>query len=112
MIENDRGISAPAEKNQYGLIITGTIENEMSRLIDFTAVYDVISGTLNITWENSRLMLSKEADQPDGNCSGTLIRQETQRLGNIECHSFGTLKDAFFKNPDQILAWLVIPFVK
>ncbi len=111
VVEKDRGISAQAGKSLYGLIITGTIENEVGRLIDFTVVSDAISGDLNITWRNSLLWLRKEADKPDGNCSG-MIRQETPRIGNIECQSSGTLKDAFFKNPDQILAWLVIPFVK
>lgn len=111
VILNGRGLSAQAEYNGSQWHLSGTVENALNQLVNFDAIADERNGTFALTWEDNSLYLKKIPGSDKGECKGSLIKEDTDRIGRFWCSSSGTLKDAFFKNPDQILAWIVILFV-
>jgi len=112
IIQDDRGISAQAEYKEPEWVISGTIENEVNDLIDFEVIANDKKGTLELNWEGNYLFLKKTSGKKPGNCRGGLILKDSKNQGGFWCASSGSLEDAFFKNPDQILAWIVTLFVK
>ena len=115
VVQDERGISAQAETIGSRLILMGTIEDEMNRLLDFEVRVDQKQGTLELVWEKNRLFLKKSPSEDGGEpgrCQGGLIKTDSEQLGRLWCKSSGTMMDAFFNNPDHILAWIVLPFVK
>jgi hypothetical protein len=112
VIQDNRGISAQAELNDLKLTISGTIEDERNNLIDFEVIANDQKGSLELHWGTKYLFLNKIADKKPGGCHGGLIKEDLAKLGGFWCSSSGSLEDAFFNDPDQILAWIVALFVK
>lgn len=112
VIQDNRGISAQAEFDGPKLTISGTIENERNALIDFEVIADDSKGSMELHWDTKYLFLNKIADKKPGGCHGGLIKEDLAKLGGFWCSSSGSLEDAFFKDPDQILAWVVALFIK
>ncbi len=111
IIQDNRGISAQAEINGPNLTLSGTIEDEKNNLINFEATTNDQKGFLKLRWEDKYLFLKKLFDGKPGDCQGGLIPDNLAKSSGFWCSSSGSLKDAFFKDPDQILAWLVVLFV-
>lgn len=111
VIQDERGLSAMAENNGSQWHLSGTIENAMGQLVDFEAIADDRKGTFELTWEGKSLYLKKIPGSDTGECKGSFTKEDSERIGRFWCSSSGTLKDAFFNNPDQILAWIIILFV-
>jgi hypothetical protein len=111
VIQDDRGISAQAELKGPLLTISGTVENDKNDLIDFEVAANDQKGSLKLRWNDKYLSLKKSFDEKPGDCQGGFIPQNLARSSGFWCSSSGSLKDAFFKDPDQILAWLVVLFV-
>jgi hypothetical protein len=112
VIQDNRGISAQAEFSDPELTISGTIESERNALIDFEVIANATKGSLELHWDAKYLFLNKIAGKKPGGCHGGLIKEDLSKLGGFWCSSSGSLEDAFFKDPDQILAWIVALFVK
>ncbi len=115
VIQDDRGLSAQAETIGTRLSMMGTLENEMNRLLDFEVRVDKKQGTFELTWGKNVLFLKKIPKQEGGGpgrCEGGLVKMDSETLGRFWCKSSGTLKDVLFTDPDHILAWIVLPFVK
>jgi len=108
IIQDDRGISAQAELRGPRLTISGTIEDDRNNLIDFEVVANDHKGSLKLRWNDKYLFLKKSFDERPGHCQGGFIPENSS---GFWCSSSGSLKNAFFKDPDQILAWLVVLFV-
>jgi hypothetical protein len=111
IIQDDRGISAQAVFKGRNLTISGTIENDNNDLIDFEATANDQKGSLKLRWNDKYLVLKKLFDEKPGDCQGGLFPDNLAKSSGFRCSSSGSLKDAFFKSPDHILAWLVILFV-
>jgi len=111
VIQDNRGISAQAEINGPQLTLSGTIEGEKNNLINFEIIANDQKGSLKLSWGDQYLFLKKSLDEKPGNCQGGLIPNNLAKSGGFWCSSSGSLKDAFFNNPDQILAWLVVLLV-
>ncbi len=112
LIQDERGISAQAEFRDPEWFISGTIENEINDLIDFEITTDEIKGTLELNWEGNYLFLKQAAGKKPGTCRGGSIMKDSKNQGGFWCVSSGSLKDAFFNNPEMVLAWIVTLFVK
>jgi hypothetical protein len=112
VIQDSRGISAQAEFDGPKLTISGTIEDERNTLIDFEVIANEQKGSMELHWDAKYLFLNKISDKKQGRCHGGLIKEDLAKLGGFWCSSSGSLEDAFFNDPDQILAWLVALFVK
>ena len=112
VIQDDRGISAQAEFNGPRLTLSGTVEDEKTNLIEFEVVADDQKGSLEVHWDAKYLFLNKIDGKKSGGCHGGLIKDDLAKLGGFWCSTSGTLEDAFFNDPDQILIWLVALFVK
>ena len=110
IIQDERGISAQAEFNGPELIISGTMEDEKHTLIDFKAIANDQKGFLELRWDENYLFLNKIEKKP-GSCQGGLVKKDQANLGSFWCSSSGSLKDALFKDPNQILAWIITLFV-
>lgn len=67
------------------------------------------SKTLKLYWEKNRLLLSSTGS---GNCEGSIISANQTLTTFSNCTSTGSLTDAFFNNPDQIITWIVKDYVK
>lgn len=111
IIQDDRGISAQAKLNGPLLTLSGTIENDNNELVNFEATANDQKGSLKLRWDNKYLVLKKLFDEKPGNCQGGLFPDNLAKSSGFMCSSSGSLKDAFFKSPDHILAWLVVLFV-
>jgi len=112
VIQDDRGISAQAEFNDPKLTISGTIEDERNALLDFEVIANDKKGSLELHWDAKYLFLNKIAGEKPGGCRGGLSGEDLKNLGGFWCSSSGSLEDIFFKDPDQILAWIVVLFLK
>ncbi len=112
VLEDRRGLSAQAEHQGSQWILSGTVENHLGRLIDFKALADEENGRLELSWGDYFLYLKKVPGSEVGKCQGHLIKKDSDQIGRFWCRTSGTLKDAFFNDPDQILVWLVAFFVK
>ncbi len=112
IIQDNRGISAQAAFDTPQLTISGTIEDEKNNLIDFEVIANDQTGSLELHWDEKYLFLNKITDKKPGKCHGGLIREDLSKLGGFWCSSSGSLEDTFFKDPDQILTWIVALFVK
>jgi hypothetical protein len=111
-IQDEKGISAQARIVGPNLLITGTIEGEMNELIDFEIRADNSKGTFKLNWKDKQLLLEKTPKAKPGSCAGKLTKKGSNRLVNFLCTSSSSLQDAFFKDPDHILAWIVVLFVQ
>ncbi len=111
VIQDDRGISAQAGINGPNLTLSGTIENERNDLINFEATANDQKGSLKLRWDDKYLVLKKLFDEKPGDCQGGMLPANLAKSSGFWCSSSGSLKDVFFKDPDQILAWLVVLFV-
>jgi hypothetical protein len=111
VVQDDRGISAQAELRGPTLTISGTVEDDRNNLIDFEAIANDQKGTLKLRWNDKYLVLKKLFDGRPGDCQGGMIPDNLAESSGFWCSSSGSLKNAFFKDPDQILAWLVVLFV-
>jgi hypothetical protein len=111
VVQDDRGISAQAELKGPLLTISGTVENDKNDLIDFEIVANDHKGSLKLRWNDKYLFLKKSIDEKPGHCQGGFIPENLAKSSGFWCSSSGSLKDAFFNDPDQILAWLVVLFV-
>ncbi len=112
LIFDDRGFSAQAEKKGDSWIVSGTIEDEMNRLVNFDAVADDDKGLLKLSWSGNFMNLRKTPDRGKGTCLGNMIKENSERVSRFWCASSGSLMDAFFNNPDQIIAWLILLFIR
>ncbi len=115
VVQDQRGISAQAESLNSHLSIAGTIENDMNRLVEFEVLVNRKEGTFELTWGKNTLFLKRTTDAKSGGpgrCEGGLIKMDSELSGRFWCKSSGSLQDVFFKDPDHILAWIVLPFVK
>ncbi|GJL78376.1 MAG: hypothetical protein NPINA01_13650 [Nitrospinaceae bacterium] len=112
VIQDERGISAQAEFAGPKMTISGTIEDDLNKLIEFEVVVNDKKGSMELHWDEKYLFLKKTPKNKPGTCRGGLIQEDLNRLGRFWCSSSGSLQDAFFKDPDQILAWIVALFVK
>jgi hypothetical protein len=61
--------------------------------------------TLFMDWEDLSIDMEMVKDQP-GKCRG-MMRVGTETVAKINCQSTGSLTDAFFNDPNFILAYLV-----
>ncbi len=111
VIQDNRGISAQAELHGPLLTLSGTIEGDRNNLIDFEVSANDQTGTLKLLWNDKYLLLKKLFDEKPGECQGGMIPNNLAKSSGFWCSSSGSLKSAFFKDPDQILAWLVVLFV-
>lgn len=111
VVQDDRGISAQAELRGSLLTLSGTVENDRNNLIDFEVVANDQKGTLKLRWNDKFLVLNKLFDGRSGDCQGGMIPDNLAKSSGFWCSSSGSLKNALFKDPDQILAWLVVLFV-
>ncbi len=111
IIQDDRGISAQAEFKGPRLTLSGTIENEKNDLVHFEVTANDQKGSLKLHWNDKHLALKKSFDGNPGDCQGGLFPDNLAKSSGFWCSSSGSLKDAFFKSPDHILAWLVVFFV-
>ena len=112
VIQDNRGISAQAEFDGPKMTISGTIEDERNTLIDFEVIADDSKGSMELHWGTKYLFLNKIAGKKPGGCHGGLIKEDLSKLGGFWCSSSGSLEDTFFKDPDQILTWVVALFIK
>ena len=111
VVQDDRGISAQAELRGPLLTISGTVEGDRNNLIDFEVSANDQKGSLKLRWNDKYLVLKKLFDGRPGDCQGGMIPDNLAKTSGFWCSSSGSLKNAFFKDPDQILAWLVVLFV-
>ena len=111
IIQDNRGISAQAEFKGPKLTLSGTMEDDKNDLIDFEVIANDRKGSLKLRWNDKYLFLKKSFDEKPGDCQGGMIPDNLAKSSGFWCSSSGSLKDAFFKDPDQILAWLVVLFV-
>lgn len=112
VILGKRGFSGQAERREDSWILTGMIEDEMNRLVEYQAEADEKNGRLELLWDNNILSLRKNSDRHPGECRGYLINGSSDQMGRFWCQTSGSLKDAFFNDPDQIIAWIIQLFVK
>ncbi|MBI4382858.1 MAG: hypothetical protein HY579_02355 [Nitrospinae bacterium] len=112
LIFDDRGFSAQAEKKGDSWIVSGTIEDEMRHLVNFDAVADDKKGLLKLSWGDNFVNLRKTPDKGKGTCLGNMIKESSEKMVFFWCASSGSLMDAFFNNPDQIIAWLILLFIR
>ena len=112
VVFDNQGISVQVERTSHLMKLSGVYENELGKLLNFSGIANKEKGVLEIFWEDKSIVLRRVNGDKTGKCQGLLIKENTERIGKLWCKSSGALKDAFFKDPDQILAWLVIFFVK
>jgi hypothetical protein len=111
-IQDERGISAQAKIDGHKMLISGTIEGEMNELIDFEIRANNSNGTFKLNWNENLLFLEKTPKVKTGSCAGGLTKKGSDWLVKFVCTSSGSLQDAFFRDPDQIMAWIVVLFVQ
>jgi len=85
------------------------MRGNMDDSVDFEVNVDSKKGYLTLHWDTFSLELKKDK-KVAGNCSGALY-YDMYKVGTLSCSSSGDLKDTFFTNQIDIIAWLVQTFV-
>lgn len=63
-------------------------------------------GRFTMRWTEVELAFERKRGGAPGECRGR-ASQQFQPVAEFFCESSGSLEDAFFKNPDTVISWLV-----
>lgn len=98
-----------------------TIRGDVVEQFEFTVFTNAKKKNMNLTWKDKTmpgyqwdLNLYATPKKGAGTCEGRLVvfnGMNFQELGKLKCKTSGTLEDAFFTSPQDIISWLVQLFL-